>query len=164
MRDEKYLKLLAKDYPTVQAASSEIVNLTAICQLPKGTEYFFSDLHGEYEAFVHLLKSASGIIRMKITDLFDSTLSEAEQNMLANLIYEPEKVTGVLQEFGKDTNDWKKLTIFRLVQVCKEVGSKYTRSKVRKKCRRNTLISWMSFCMSITMEIKRFTTMKSFTP
>ena len=133
MRDEKYLKLLAKEYPTIQAASSEIVNLTAICQLPKGTEYFFSDIHGEYEAFVHLLRSASGIIRMKIADLFDSTLTEAEQNMLANLIYEPEKVTGCLQEFGKDTNDWKKLTIYRLVQVCKEVGSKYTRSKVRKK-------------------------------
>lgn len=133
MRDKKYLELLAKEYPTQKDANSEIVNLMAIRQLPKGTEYFFSDLHGEYEAFVHLLRSASGVIRTKIRDLFDDTLSEKEQNQLANLIYEPEKVLMCIDEFKKDAEDFKRLTIYRLVQICQEVGSKYTRSKVRKK-------------------------------
>lgn len=133
MRDEKYLKLLSRDYPTIMAASSEIINLTAICGLPKGTEYFFSDLHGEYEAFVHLLRSASGIIRTKISEIFEDTLSEGEQNQLANLIYDPEQVLSCLKCYDKDTDDWKKITIYRLVQICKEVASKYTRSKVRKK-------------------------------
>ncbi len=133
MKDERYLRLLAKEYPTQKDANSEIVNLMAICQLPKGTEYFFSDLHGEYEAFVHLLRSASGVIRTKIKELFDDTLSEQEQNQLANLIYEPEKVLMCIDEFKRDAQDFKRLTIYRLVQVCKEVGSKYTRSKVRKK-------------------------------
>lgn len=133
MRDVKYLNLLAKDYPTIQAAASEMVNLTAICQLPKGTEYFFSDLHGEYEAFVHLLRSASGIIRTKIRDIFADTLSEGDQNQLANLIYEPEKVLNCMEEFHTGSRDFKRLMIYRLVQVCQEVSSKYTRSKVRKK-------------------------------
>lgn len=133
MRDERYLQLLAKEYPTQKDANSEIVNLMAICQLPKGTEYFFSDLHGEYEAFVHLLRSASGVIRTKIRELFDDTLSEQEQNQLANLIYEPEKVLMCIDEFKRDAQDFKRLTIYRLVQICQEVGSKYTRSKVRKK-------------------------------
>ena len=115
MRDKKYLELLAKEYPTQKDANSEIVNLMAIRQLPKGTEYFFSDLHGEYEAFVHLLRSASGVIRTKIRDLFDDTLSEKEQNQLANLIYEPEKVLMCIDEFKKDAEDFKRLTIYRLV-------------------------------------------------
>lgn len=133
--EQKYLQLLAKEYPTIQAACSEIVNLNAIRQLPKGTEYFFSDLHGEYEAFLHLLKSASGVIRAKIKQIFDNTLSEAEQNQLANLIYEPESVLNCVELFGHHDSmeDWKRLTIYRLVLVCKEVSSKYTRSKVRKK-------------------------------
>ena len=86
MRDLAYLKLLARDYPSVKAASSEIINLMAISGLPKGTEYFFSDLHGEYEAFIHLLRSASGIIREKIRDTFGHIIPEAEQVELANLI------------------------------------------------------------------------------
>ena len=132
MRDERYLKLLAKEYPTIKEACSEIINLNAICGLPKGTEYFFSDLHGEYEAFIHLLRSASGIIRIKIKETFDNSLSEIEQNLLANLIYEPEKI---LNQNKKEDNfeDWKKITIYRLVELCKVVSSKYTRSKVRKK-------------------------------
>ena len=91
MRDLAYLKLLAKEYPTVKEATSEIVNLTAICSLPKGTEYFFSDLHGEYEAFIHLLRSSSGITREKIKETFGHLIPEEEQVQLANLIYYPER-------------------------------------------------------------------------
>lgn len=133
MRDLAYLKLLAKEYPTVKAASSEIVNLTAIRGLPKGTEYFFSDLHGEYEAFIHLLRSASGIIREKISDTFGYVISDEEEIALANLIYYPEKILNRLTKEGKMDEDWQRITIYRLVGICKEVSSKYTRSKVRKK-------------------------------
>lgn len=133
MRDLRYLQLLAREYPTMKAASSEIINLSAILGLPKGTEYYFSDLHGEYEAFLHLLKSASGIIRTKITDIFGNIMTEEEQDSLANLIYYPESVVGARYAGGGDNSDWERITIYRLVQICKEVSSKYTRSKVRKK-------------------------------
>nr|WP_130790297.1 fructose-1,6-bisphosphatase [Lachnoclostridium pacaense] len=133
MRDLAYLQLLAKEYPTVKAATSEIVNLMAICSLPKGTEYFFSDLHGEYEAFIHLLRSSSGITREKIKDTFGHLIPEEEQVQLANLIYYPERNLGRMIKQGHFTEDWQKITIYRLVQSCKEVSSKYTRSKVRKK-------------------------------
>lgn len=133
MRDLEYLKLLAKEYPSVKTASSEIINLMAIQGLPKGTEYFFSDLHGEHQAFVHLLKSASGIIREKIKDLFSHIIPEEEQVELANLIYYPERNLHKMTLDGKNTEDWQRITIYRLVRICKEVSSKYTRSKVRKK-------------------------------
>ncbi len=133
MRELSYLKLLAREYPTIKAASSEIINLTAIQGLPKGTEYFFSDLHGEYEAFVHLLKSASGIIREKITETFSHIIPEKEEVELANLIYYPERIINQLGMEGQANDDWQRVTIYRLVQICKMVSSKYTRSKVRKK-------------------------------
>ncbi len=133
MRDLDYLKLLAKEFPTVKAASSEIINLKAICGLPKGTEYFFSDLHGEYEAFIHLLRSASGIIREKINETFDLLISEEEELALANLIYYPEKGVQLVKKEGRYSEDWQKITIYRLVRICKQCSSKYTRSKVRKK-------------------------------
>ncbi|MDO5551123.1 MAG: fructose-1,6-bisphosphatase [Lachnospiraceae bacterium] len=133
MRDLDYLKLLSKEYPTVRSACSEIINLRAIMGLPKGTEYFFSDLHGEYEAFVHLLKSSSGIIREKIKQTFGYIIPEEEQIALANLIYYPDRVINKMTAAGKNTEDWQKVTIYRLVRICKEVSSKYTRSKVRKK-------------------------------
>ena len=133
MRDLAYLKLLARDYPSVKAASSEIINLMAISGLPKGTEYFFSDLHGEYEAFIHLLRSASGIIREKIRDTFGHIIPEAEQVELANLIYYPERNLARRTHNEGNTEDWQRITIYRLVRICKEVSSKYTRSKVRKK-------------------------------
>lgn len=132
MRDLAYLKLMAREYPTIKAASSEIINLTAIQGLPKGTEYFFSDLHGEYEAFIHLLKSASGIIREKITETFGHIIAEKEEVELANLIYYPERVMKQLEFNGMADDDWQRVTIYRLVQICKVVTSKYTRSKVRK--------------------------------
>lgn len=132
-RELDYLKLMSREYPSIKEASSEIINLMAIQGLPKGTEYFFSDLHGEYEAFIHLLRSSSGIIREKIKETFGHIIPEEEQIELANLIYYPERMLQKLCAEGKVTDDWKKVTIYRLVQICKEVSSKYTRSKVRKK-------------------------------
>ena len=133
MRDLAYLKLLAREYPSVKEAAGEIVNLMAICSLPKGTEYFFSDLHGEYEAFIHLLRSSSGITREKIKATFGHLIPEDEQIRIANLIYYPERSLARLKKQGTYSEDWQKITIYRLVQICREVSSKYTRSKVRKK-------------------------------
>ena len=133
MRDLAYLKLLAREYPSVREAAGEIVNLMAICSLPKGTEYFFSDLHGEYEAFIHLLRSSSGITREKIKATFCHLIPEDEQIRTANLIYYPERSLARLKKQGTYSEDWQKITIYRLVQICREVSSKYTRSKVRKK-------------------------------
>ena len=133
MRDLDYLKLLSKEFPTIKAASSEIINLKAICGLPKGTEYFFSDLHGEYDAFIHLLRSASGVIREKINETFDLLISEEEELALANLIYYPKKGVQQAKKDGRFNKDWQKITIYRLVRICKQCASKYTRSKVRKK-------------------------------
>lgn len=133
MRDLAYLKLMAREYPTIKSASSEIINLMAICGLPKGTEYFFSDLHGEYEAFIHLLRSSSGIIREKIKETFGHIISKEDEMQLANLIYYPDRMISQLKHEKCYTEDWQRTAIFRLVQICKEVSSKYTRSKVRKK-------------------------------
>ena len=132
MINQHYLELLAKEHPTIQAVSSEIINLSAICQLPKGTEYFFSDLHGEADAFEYLLGTASGVIQGKIESLFQNSLPESERLYLGELIYRPEHV---LHQRSKMDNhhEWCRVTIFRLVQVLKTVASKYTRSKVRKR-------------------------------
>lgn len=131
--EKRYLELLAKEYPNIEAAATEIINLNAIQCLPKGTEYFFSDLHGEYEAFIHLLKSASGVIRTKIDDLFGKTISKKDRIQLAELIYYPERQLREITLEGEALDDWQRITIYRLVQVCKKASSKYTRSKVRKK-------------------------------
>ncbi len=127
------LELLAKEYPNEQAAAAEVINLNAIKCLPKGTEYFFSDLHGEYESFLHLLRSASGVIRRKIEGLFGHVITEEERDSLAELIYYPEEIVKGRELSGKDGEEWQKLIIYRLIQVCKECSTKYTRSKVRKK-------------------------------
>lgn len=129
----KYLKLMSKEYPTIDSVASEMVNLSAIRSLPKGTEYFFSDLHGEYEAFLHMLKSASGMIMKKIDIVFGKTVSSAERENLANLIYYPEKEIKSLRSKGLITDEWKRLTIYRLILVCEAVSAKYTRSRVRKR-------------------------------
>lgn len=129
----KYLNLLAEIYPTIGAAATEIVNLNAIRRLPKGTEYFFSDLHGEYEGFRHLLRSASGIIMNKISEQFENTITTEEQKQLARLVYYPEAVINALKKLGKLNDDWKRITIYRLMILCKTVASKYTRSHVRKR-------------------------------
>lgn len=127
------LELLSKEYPNIQAASAEVINLNAIKCLPKGTEYFFSDLHGEYEGFLHLLRSASGVIRTKIEDLFGRSISKEERDFLAELIYYPEKMIKKQSLSEKEREEWQRIIIYRLIQVCKKSSTKYTRSKVRKK-------------------------------
>ena len=131
--EEKYLKLLAKEYPTVERVACEMINLSAIRSLPKGTEYFFSDLHGEYEAFLHMLKSASGIIQKKIDLIFEKTVSRAEREQLAQFIYDPEKELKCLRIHQLLTDEWKRLTIYRLILVCETISAKYTRSRIRKR-------------------------------
>lgn len=130
--NEKYLQLLAEKFPSIESAASEIINLSAIRSLPKGTEYFFSDLHGEYEAFLHMLKSASGIIKNKIDIVLGKTLSAAEREHLATLIYYPERETKRIRKCGEWNEEWQRLTIYRLILVCETISAKYTRSRVRK--------------------------------
>lgn len=131
MLDLHYLTLLSKEYPTIQAASARIISLQAMLSLPKGTEYFFSDLHGEHEAFLHLLRSASGVIRKKIDDLFEKTLPESERNALAMLVYYPEQQIQTAKRTAENFDEWCRLTLYRLIDICGETASKYARSKVR---------------------------------
>ena len=127
-----YLKLLAREYPTVQAASTEIINLQAILNLPKGTEHFISDIHGEYEAFLHILNSCSGVIKEKIDDVFASSMPKGERDQLATLIYYPQEKLELIARREPDPDEWYRITLHRLIEVCRLVSSKYTRSKVRK--------------------------------
>ncbi len=131
--DIKYLRLLAKEYPTIESAASEIINLSAIRSLPKGTEYFFSDMHGEYEAFLHMLRSASGMIKIKIDLVLGKTVSARDREQLAELIYYPEKEITRLTNSGEMSDEWKRLSIYRLILVCEAVSAKYTRSRIRKR-------------------------------
>jgi len=133
MRDLDYLKLLAREFPNQEACQSEIINLSAILGLPKGTEYFLSDIHGEDKAFTHLLRSASGIIRDKIELIYGEIMPEQEKSDLARLIYYPEREMRRLKNEGLLSEEWQRLTIHKLIRVCREVSRKYTRSKVRKK-------------------------------
>ncbi len=128
----EYLSLLAKRYPTIASAATEIINLQAILNLPKGTEHFMSDLHGEYEAFLHILKNASGVIKNKIHNVFSNTLSKAERDSLATLIYYPEQKLSHIKKNCENLEDWYKITLYRLIEMCRSTSSKYTRSKVRK--------------------------------
>ena len=130
--DLHYLKMLARQYPTVQAASSEIINLQAILNLPKGTEHFISDVHGEYEAFLHILNSASGVVREKLDDLYSTSVSRADLDELATLIYYPKEKLEEIERETEDMREWYRITFHRLIEVCRLVSSKYTRSKVRK--------------------------------
>lgn len=128
----KYLRSLAHQYPTIASASTEIINLQAILCLPKGTEHFLTDIHGEYEQFNHVLKNGSGAVKRKIDEEFGNTLSSRDKKSLATLIYYPkEKLEIVIQE-EDNIEDWYKITLHRLVQITKRVASKYTRSKVRR--------------------------------
>lgn len=128
----RYLKLLARQYPTVQAASSEIINLQAILNLPKGTEHFISDVHGEHEAFLHILNSCSGVIKEKVDDLFATTIPKTDRDELCTLIYYPEEKLEQLHNKYEDMDEWYRITLHRLIEICRWVTSKYTRSKVRK--------------------------------
>ena len=128
----KYLKLLSKQYPSISSASAEIINLEAVLSLPKGTEHFLSDLHGEYEPFVHVLKNGSGVIKRKIEELFGNIVSEAERKKLATIVYYPEQKLDLLIKEEEDLEDFYRITIHRLIELCRYASSKYTRSKVRK--------------------------------
>ena len=128
----KYLQLLSNQFPTIAAASTEIINLEAILNLPKGTEHFMSDIHGEYEAFQHVLKNASGDVKRKVNEIFGNTLRESEKKDLCTLIYYPKQKLERIKSTETDLEDWYVITLNHLIQVCRSVSSKYTRSKVRK--------------------------------
>lgn len=128
----KYLKSLAKLYPTIASASTEIINLQSILNLPKGTEHFMTDIHGEYEQFLHVLKNGSGSVRRKIDEEFGNTLSSRDKKSLATLVYYPKRKLDMVEKTEENLEDWYKITLHRLIQICKRVSSKYTRSKVRK--------------------------------
>ena len=130
--DRRLLELLAKSYPNVSAASSEIMNLEAIMSLPKGTEHFVADLHGEYEAFQHILRNASGNIKRKVTEAFGTQLRDAEIRQLCSLIYYPERKLQIIRASENELSDFYRVTLYQLIKVCQSVSSKYTRSKVRK--------------------------------
>lgn len=134
-----YLRLLGEEYPTEQSVATEIINLNAIMNLPKATEHFMSDIHGEYEAFTHIMRSASGAIREKIDMLFSDELSEEERATLATLIYYPEEKLEELLPNIEDETAFYKRTLNYLIEICHVVSSKYTRSKVRKADRKSVV-------------------------
>ena len=129
---DHYMEQLSETYPTIALAAAEIINLQAILNLPKGTEHFVSDIHGEYEAFSHVLKNGSGAVRKKIDDVFGHTLSNQDKSSLATLIYYPKQKMHLVQKEVPDIDAWYKVTLYRLIEVCKTISSKYTRSKVRR--------------------------------
>lgn len=137
MRELDYLKLLSTQYPNVATVTSEIINLKAILNLPKGTEHFLTDLHGEYEAFDHMIRTASGVLKIKIDDIFSSEILEDEKKELAGLIFYPEEKLKILAQEEKLSNDWYRVTLYRIIRICKIVSSKYSRSKVRKSLPKN---------------------------
>ena len=133
--DKRYLELLADKFPTVSKAATEIINLEAILSLPKGTEHFLSDLHGESTAFTHVLKNASGQIRRKVDDIFGMSMREADKRELCSLIYYPEEKLALIKEQEQDARDladWYRMSLHQVVEVARFVTVKYTRSKVRK--------------------------------
>ena len=132
LTDIRYLRLLARSFPTIADASTEIINLEAILNLPKGTEHFLSDLHGEDQAFRHVLKNASGAVKRKVNEIFGISMREAEKKELCTLIYYPEEKLELIKGQERDLEDWYQVTLNQLVCVCRNVSSKYTRSKVRK--------------------------------
>ncbi|MGO5137476.1 fructose-1,6-bisphosphatase [Clostridium butyricum] len=128
----KYLKLLSKQYPSIASASTEIINLEAILNLPKGTEHFLADIHGESEQFVHVLRNGSGAIRRKIDELYNNSLLDSEKRSLATLVYYPEQKLEIVLKQEDNISDWYRINLYRLIELCRYVSSKYTRSKVRK--------------------------------
>lgn len=130
--DIHYYEHLAELYPTISAASSEIINLQSLLHLPKGTEHFLSDIHGEYSAFSHVLRNGSGAVRKKIDDVFGHTLGAADKTALATLIYYPKKKIALVKETEVDMDSWYKTALYRMIEVCKIVSSKYSRAKLRK--------------------------------
>lgn len=152
--DSRYLALLAREYPTINSAASEIINLSAIRSLPKSTEYFFSDIHGEHEAFIHMLRSASGVIRKKLDDRLSSVISEEEREKLSTLIYYPENEMKRLRRENVIDDNWLKTTIYHLVLVCARVSSKYTRSRVRKRAPKD-MVYILDELLNVTDDINK---------
>ena len=128
----RYLELLRRQYGTIQEASAEVAHLRAVLKLPKGTEHFLSDLHGEHAAFLHMLHNASGVIKRKINDLYENVLPKHERDMLATLIYYPNEKLSLLKKQGIVDDEWYRLTIYRLLEVCRMCSVKYTRKRVRE--------------------------------
>ena len=128
----RYLERLSELYPSIAKASTEIINLQSIMNLPKGTEHFMSDIHGEFDAFSHVLRNGSGAVRKKVDDVFGHTLSNSDKRSLATLIYYPKKKIELVKKTEEDMDNWYKITLYRLIEVCKTTASKYTRSKGRK--------------------------------
>ena len=135
--DQRYLECLSEIFPDIASASTEIINLKSILSLPKGTEHFISDIHGEYAAFSHVLRNGSGAVRKKIDDVFGHTLGTGEKRALATLIYYPQEKIRVEKEREEEIENWYRITLYRLIEVCKVTASKYTRSKEigRASCR-----------------------------
>ena len=132
MSDLRYLQLLSRSFPTIADASTEIINLEAILNLPKGTEHFLTDIHGEYEAFLHIMNNCSGVIKEKVDLIFKDTLSEFDRQELCTLIYYPREKMTLLGETNRIDGNWYAMTLNHLIMVAKLLSSKYTRSKVRK--------------------------------
>ena len=130
--EQRYLERMSDLYPTIAAAATEIINLEAILNLPKGTEHFLTDIHGEYEAFAHVLKNGSGSVRRKIDDVFGNTLTAKDKQELATLVYYPKERMEMIKKTEENMDDWYKINLFRLIELSKRSASKYTRSKVRK--------------------------------
>lgn len=128
----KFLRLLSEKYPTRQQVCTEIINLQAILNLPKGTEHFMSDLHGEYEAFFHILNNSAGVIREKVDMAFEEVLTARERSSLCTLIYYPQEKLRRIREEGRNTEEWYRFVLQKLIDLAKLLSSKYTRSKVRK--------------------------------
>lgn len=129
---KRHLKILSKQYTNIEQVAEEIINLQAILNLPKGTELFLSDIHGEYGSFSHILNNGSGIIRNKIEDIFNNQITERDRRQLATLIYYPEEKLALIKKVVEDIKEWYSINLYRLIEVAREVSSKYTRSKVRK--------------------------------
>ena len=146
VNDLRYLQLLSRSFPTIADASTEIINLEAILNLPKGTEHFLTDIHGEYEAFQHVLKNASGAVKRKVNEIFGHTLRESEKKEICTLIYYPEEKLQLIKEQETDLDDWYLITLNQLVKVCQNVSSKYTRSKYARHFQQSSRISFKSCC------------------
>ena len=131
-KDMRYLQLLSNTFPTVASAATEIINLSAILNLPKSTEHFLADIHGEHQAFQHILKNASGNIKRKVNEIFGNTIRESETRELCTLIYYPEQKLEIVKSKENNMRDWYHITLHQLVAVLREVCSTYTRSKVQK--------------------------------
>ena len=144
MKDEKYLELLAEKYPTEQAVCREIINLKAILSLPKGTEHFMSDLHGEYEAFCHILNNCSGVIKEKVNLLFKETLSDYDRKEICTLIYYPVEKIELMRQSGNINEDWYRMRLKELIEIARLLSSNIHVQKYVRRCLKNMLIYLMN--------------------